>query len=511
MLDLSSVHLDADGNIRNDKGPLARPKAEVLRQRGSAEQGTSRLPRRTRVKVYVNRAMDRMQEDLQRQINELQGKLAERASIPDGGHRETEDVDAGYDTADACDIANIWSFCVEGVFQCASKGKLKGLIGNLCIPGLLICVQLIYAFGYMDASQMEQMKDLMIPGFFEHLHSSLFYPQSLIEGSIGVTVVQVLCSCASILLLAILIKDDMEGTLITAGPFEQLLLCPSPVVEGSRGSPSRLAAGIGRLFICLYLQALHLCRGVLIPVFATVGAAGNFASSASAQEIVLNSVAIGFVFELDEVLYKSLVNRRTRERFEAAPPRLSSPLFSPRCLKNIWRWAWATLLIDVGFSFWYYLFSIMPEAADASANHYYNQMVLYVFSRTAVLIFAQIHITRVHGARTMPVAEYMLRALLFAVLMVGMMALLYTCIFGFLLDSKLAVNPAAIMMDPVGAKCVAFQQEDDLECMTLHLAPGMYDSLRESSSVINDMMSRFRVWGVLPDEDVWSMIREARH
>ena len=492
------MRLDADGNMRNAKNPSKWQKAKVFRR------GFAVSSRRSR--VYVNRALDKVQEDWQKQFNELKAKLAERMLTPDRSSHATEGAGETYDSADASDIANIWSFCIEGVFQCVEKGNQMGaLVWKLSILLFLICVQLIYAFGYMDASQMMQLKTLMLPGFFDHVHISLFYPESFVsmgdssDVSTGATVVQLLCSCASILLLAIVIKDDTEGTLITAGPFEQLLLYPSSVVE-SRGGLARFAAGMGKFSLCLYLQALHLCRGVLIPMFATVGAAGNFASSTNAQEIVLNSVAIGFVFQLDEVLYTSLINRRTRERFEAAPPRLSSPLFSIRCLKLVGRWAWVSFAVDASFSIWYYVFTISPRVLAAPANYMYVRFVAYAFLRTAVLVLAQIHLTRVHGARTMPVGEYTCRALLLAVLVVGVMAFLYTFVFGLLLDGKLAVQPWALMTtNPIGARCVMAEQEDDLECLTLHLTPGIRDSLRESNSALMATFSPFRAWGVLQE------------
>ena len=42
--------------------------------------------------------------------------------------------------------------------------------------------------------------------------------------------------------------------------------------------------------------------------------------SCGATDIVLNSTALGFVFELDDLLYNNLVSLHKRTKYEAKPP-----------------------------------------------------------------------------------------------------------------------------------------------------------------------------------------------
>lgn len=51
---------------------------------------------------------------------------------------------------------------------------------------------------------------------------------------------------------------------------------------------------------------------MLFPCCAALGTALAFASAGNAQELVLNSVAIGFVFELDDLLYPIVIGARAR-------------------------------------------------------------------------------------------------------------------------------------------------------------------------------------------------------
>ena len=50
------------------------------------------------------------------------------------------------------------------------------------------------------------------------------------------------------------------------------------------------------------------CRSLLMPVLGGIGTAAAFEKTNISQEIVLNAVAIGFVYELDEFLYHNVLD-----------------------------------------------------------------------------------------------------------------------------------------------------------------------------------------------------------
>ena len=253
--------------------------------------------------------------------------------------------------------------------------------------GLLLSIQILYSFGYWDASTL-QMGVSTLPAFMDTMDLSLLYSTSVLEGS-NLTLVNLLCSLCSLALLALLMKNDNEGTLLTTQPLQLLLLGDGDHVlseteqRGRMGSPQEEGRGrmrrIGQAALVLGLQTLTLCRALLLPLYAAFGAAGNFAGSSNAQDIVLvrstqapkpcaglecvlsmalcapcmavcapcmavcgrmcarpasvtatpcvcaracqNSVAIGFVFELDEWLYEALLNKAKRTSFEEGAPR----------------------------------------------------------------------------------------------------------------------------------------------------------------------------------------------
>ena len=219
-----------------------------------------------------------------------------------------------------------------------------------------------------------------------------------------------------------------------------------------------------------------------------------------------NSVAIGFVFELDEFLYMSLTSRRTRVAFEEAPPRVSSPLSSNRGKTLCSNWAWVLFFVDIGFSMNYYFFSIYDSLLTRGED--LEPAVLrmirdYALTRTMVLIIAHIHITRISGASDTPLGMYLLRALSFAVVMLGVMAFLFTVVYGYVLWAWLAKNVDPIFAHDASSLCLRGEDEG-LDCMMLHrlddgtLNTELFEQLSQTAAVVRDGQSRFayslRVW-----------------
>ena len=212
------------------------------------------------------------------------------------------------ETADESDIANLYSYTVEVALD--SRSPIR-LIACLCQLALLLSIQTLYSFGYYDASSLS-MGIKTLPLFMDSLHISLFYSTSVVSGT-QLPLVNLLCSLCSLALLALLMKNDNEGTLLTTPPLQLLLLGDgehllneaernsrreTSSIKGTGGGLKSIATRVFHVILCLLLHALMWCRALLMPMYAAFGAAGNFAGSSSAQDIVLNSVAIGFVFEV---------------------------------------------------------------------------------------------------------------------------------------------------------------------------------------------------------------------
>ena len=197
----------------------------------------------------------------------------------------------------------------------------------------------------------------------------------------------------SLAVLALLMKVDQEGTMLTICPLEAVFLPDAEPLD-------RGFARIGRCTIAIFVQLCWTCRIMLLPVIASLGTACSFLSSTDAQNIVLNSVAIAFVFELDDLAYSSLVSRSLKKRFEASPPYAFSPLAKGNRQARLWvsRWCWAVWLCDVAFSEWFYVYFAMVDA-DSPIRFSVFQMVErnWSFTRISLLAAAQVHLVFLSG------------------------------------------------------------------------------------------------------------------
>ena len=100
---------------------------------------------------------------------------------------------------------------------------------------------------------------------------------------------------------------------------------------------------------------------MLLPIMAGVGTAGIFLTSQSAVDIVLNAVAIAFVFELDDFFYLQMVNKSIRTAFEESPPMSTSPLAIPGGKRRCSHWAWGVWCCDLFFAFGYYCLFVFVD------------------------------------------------------------------------------------------------------------------------------------------------------
>lgn len=219
---------------------------------------------------------------------------------------------------------------------------------------------------------------------------------------------------------------------------------------------------------------------MLLPIYAGFGAAGNFAAATDAQEIVLNSVAIGFVFELDDFLYGALLNKTRRSEFEEGAPRPTSPLStqSPNGTKLVSNWCWLCMACDISFPGAFYCAQRLPLVPDMTYEAYYLYFRHYFFVRCTVVTVAQLHIFRHCHGHKMTALRQVVHAATYAILAVGIAAGLYTFAMGFF-DGQLGVQGVALIGSPSLFACV-FQMGDTSLCPSMHLTPGIYELLRET-------------------------------
>ena len=136
---------------------------------------------------------------------------------------------------------------------------------------------------------------------------SLFYPDTCVtrSGSNGsfyaLPKANLLASLASFFSVAFFMKDDTEATLKSVCPIDSLVWDERPTLN---------LRSAGSVLMSLLLQCLWNVRAVVIPSLAGAGIGLLMSVTRNAVDIVMNAIAIAFVFDLDELAYSWFVTKR---------------------------------------------------------------------------------------------------------------------------------------------------------------------------------------------------------
>jgi hypothetical protein len=120
---------------------------------------------------------------------------------------------------------------------------------------------------------------------------SFFYANSrmsLFDGT-QIEAVKGIPSLMALVLLVLQFKNDTEGTLLTTCPLAHLIFCRSTAFCDNEGDLAQRGtfATLAVACVCTFLQTVYWCRAMVVPVYAGLGAAGNFAGASTAQDIIL--------------------------------------------------------------------------------------------------------------------------------------------------------------------------------------------------------------------------------
>ena len=187
-------------------------------------------------------------------------------------------------------------------------------------------------------------------------------------------------------------------TLLTAQPMDRLLF-------RKQGSRVRWLTWLADAICVVPLQLAWGLRILLTPTLAMLGTAMVVGNAESAVDIVLNSVAVGFIFELDDVMYTMLLGSRARHRYANAPPEKGTCLAVPGSPLVAEWYSWLLVAGDFGIAmvcYVKYAFAFTWE----EGFHMYGlwQFATGVWLRAGVLAAANIHLA--YRARAHKVTAY---------------------------------------------------------------------------------------------------------
>jgi len=245
-------------------------------------------------------------------------------------------------------------------------------------------------------------------------------------------------------------------------------------------------------------------RSLLVPVLAGYGTVGAMLNSSNGQDIVLNSVAIGFVLELDEFLYDNVLSKRAQQSYQETTLPSTSPLSVRGGSKVATTYAYLIYVLDIVLL----LHAFFEEIYDASAldlttmvevdiKRRYDRIRLHLLLRAALLALTHGQLAMLSAkSRRWSRVRLAGPVLLFMVLVVAFAAMMYTVMIAGFLDSRLGCNFPIIMLSPRTMTC-CMQREffiqgaatlgfDVEECEKLDEVPGIFDLIVEESRYNNN-------------------------
>lgn len=265
--------------------------------------------------------LEQLEKIVQAQAAEIQelrkgNQLKHDAAAPRHDAAAPEDHNGPYDRNLDNHYDNIYAVAVHELLW---PTKWKQVVRCVFLLAALLVVQWAFTFAFWDASWLLVVL-AQFPQYTETIQITNFYPTAAAIGAGGDQLsTNVAMSTAALILLSLYMRRDNLGTMIAAHPIDAIL--DQDLLAAARTQPLLLA---WRVAAAIFLQACWSVRALQVPVYAGIGGALALASSNQAQEIVLNSISIAFIFELDEMIY-GLLPKKARARYEVSP-RLPQPL-----------------------------------------------------------------------------------------------------------------------------------------------------------------------------------------
>lgn len=270
-------------------------------------------------------------------------KLAAKEEI----NYEDDDGEEGEDPEES-----LASYCNE--IAMLPTPKLAS-VQSLALTQLMMAIQCVLCYGFFDSVFL-----MVIRGAFniysDPIRPAEFYAQSTLHngectGPDGLSDdncswlpnINVVAGFFAVALLCAgpVLADDYT-TVAMVQPIEALLIDTRPRKRG-------VFYRIWDLLALIAMQMAWAYRAAIQPMMGILGTAMAMTTAESAFDIVLNSLAISFVFEIDDMLYAIWRPgpRNLRKAYESgATCPTSSPRTVPGSMVMARRWAWALLLID---------------------------------------------------------------------------------------------------------------------------------------------------------------------
>lgn len=321
---------------------------------------------------------------LREELDELRRSLVARNVAINDVHDENEDV--LYEPKPQ----TIYSHSVERLLM-HRTGPLSTL-NTVIRVGVLTTSQLILTFAFADASELLARlgSEPGVNAFLPPMSTVNFYVGKTTRDDAGdmVPTINVLASGVAMFLLTLVLSSDALETLLTPHPIVGVIM------SHDRSQTVQRHLSPIDVVLAMFLHIIWAVRAIFMPAMAAVGTAMAMASANDSVEIVLNSVAIGFVFELDNVMYPILITSNDRNAYEASAPAAGTPLAvggSPTVAGRYGSLLTLFQLTTMTFIYAARSFPAILKRVEYSADTYWQLLNLFM-AQSTVFVLAIAHL-----------------------------------------------------------------------------------------------------------------------
>ena len=417
-------------------------------------------------------------------LHRARRKFVPRIHPPLPTDAELADQDERTDLQDK--MENLYSYAVR--VATGDAVPLQRRLQAVVLLIMLTVTQLVFAYTYADAASVMTVHRRYSANRDE-VDFSLFYPDTSVlrSGTLndittgGNTEVfyalpkaNLLASLASFFLVAFFMNDDTAATLKSVCPIDSL-------VWGER--PTLSVRGAGSVLTSLLLQCVWNVRAVVIPSLAGAGIGLLMSVTRNAVDITLNSIAIAFLFDLDELAYSWLVTKRMSVLYEELGPPL--PREHPRIRR---RYCALVYLLDAYcmssiYLYWSLGLDLWGVSTDGDLR-IEGLVRCYLYSRAWLVGFARCHL--VLSARRSLLSRAPIQALVrtvaYAGIMIGAMPFLaYYCFYLLAqwLGARRSVGDydGSLNVEGANLKSCLEEVDDFVSCKNLHTSSSAFEQL----------------------------------
>jgi len=210
-----------------------------------------------------------------------------------------------------------------------------------------------------------------------------------------VAAINLVAAVCGFVVLSFQVHDDDEETLNTPTPIQMFWhLAETPAKRSAPWARSLVWRGsVGLLMTCALA-----CRDLLVPALVLGGTAMALAGADTAQDIVLNSLAAGFIFDLDGNLYRWVFARRHADRYQSENFVLPALVSNDADVVRHWdaftgRVRCSLYVLNIALCLLFYVIHISPGTKEwprPTSNDYF-WLQLYLHARVLCFVAAQVY------------------------------------------------------------------------------------------------------------------------